>query len=204
MSNSIFSDPKKVALIVVDMQADFYAPNGGAAKRGKQVSQMNSVASKINQFVEAVHDKIGVTVFTKYLSGKGITPENLQRVANKENYSLMCERDSGLEEFSGVKVPNDALVIEKPHYEAFAYTNLLKILKGRSISIVLVVGVRTEVCVDATAKRSASEGFDTVIISDLVATYDDREQLHKEALSFFDKYYGFVMNSSEVKKELKL
>lgn len=201
---NIFSDPKKVALIVVDMQADFYASNGGAAKRGKKVSRMQSIVSKLSQFVDIVHDKIGIIVFTKYLSGKGVTPMNLQRVADKENYSLMCERGSGLEEFSGVEVPSDALIVEKPHYEAFAYTDLLEILKKRGISTVLVTGVRTEVCIDATAKRSASEGFDTVIISDLVATYDDKKSAHKYILSFFDKYYGFVLSSSEVKKGLKL
>lgn len=204
MTDSIFYDPKKVALIVVDMQVDFYAPNGGAVERGKQVGQMKATASKIDQFVKVVHNKIGLTVFTKYLSGEGITPANLQKVADKENYSLMCEKGSGLEEISGIEVPQDAVVIEKPHYDAFAYTDLLTMLKNKEIKTVLITGVRTEVCVDATAKRAVSEGFDTIIIDDLVATYNDKGQLHKDILAFFDKYYGFVMSSLEVKKELKV
>ncbi len=201
---NLFVEPKKVALIVIDMQADFYAPDGGAVKRGKLVSKMQSLPIKLNKSIQKVHDKIGLTVFTKYLSGKGITPLNLQRVADKEGYSLMCEQGSGLEEISGILIPKDAVVIKKPHFDAFAYTTLLKILKEHSISIVLVAGVRTEVCVDITAKRAASEGFDTVIIRDLVATYDDKEQVHQNVLSFFDKYYGFVLESSEIEKELRI
>lgn len=197
-------DPKTTALLVIDMQADFYAPEGGAVKRGKKVGKMQSVAKKIDQFIVQVDDKIGLLVFTKYISGKGITPVNLKKVADKEEYNLMCEKGSGLEEISGVRIPSNAIVIEKPHYDAFAYTNLLFLLKDKDIKTVLVTGVRTEVCVDATAKRAASEGFDTFILSDLVATYDDKDQVNEDVLFFFNKYYGYVTDSLNIIQELKL
>lgn len=196
--------PKTTALLVIDMQTDFYAQKGGAAKRGKKINKMQSVATKIDQFVSKVGNKIGLLIFTKYLSGKGVTPTNLQKVADKENYSLMCEKDSGLEEISGVKIPQNAIIIEKPHYDSFAYTNLLTLLKNKGIKTVLVTGVRTEVCVDATAKRAASEGFDTVVLSDLVATYDDKEQVNRDTLLFFGKYYGYVVDSLTIIQKLKL
>jgi nicotinamidase-related amidase len=194
--------PQKTALLVIDMQADFYAPNGGAAKRGKPVSKMQEVATKINQFISEIGGKVGLVVFTRYLSGKGITPQNLQNVAEKEKYNLMCEKGSGLEELSGVSVSQKAIIIDKPHFDAFAYTNLLKLLKDRGIETVLITGVRTEICVDATAKRTASEGFAAVIVSDLVATYDDKNQVQKDTLAFFDKYYGYVADSTILTKLL--
>ena len=192
--------PQKTALIVIDMQADFYAPSGGAAKRGKSVSQMREVATKINYFINEVGDKVELIIFTRYLSGGNITPRNLQDVAEKEKYNLMCEKGTGLEELSDVTVPHKAIIIDKPHYDAFAYTNLLRLLNEYDIETVLITGVRTEICVDATAKRAASEGFYSVIVSDLVATYDDKDQVQKEILAFFDKYYGYVMDSDALAK----
>jgi len=192
--------PQKTALIVIDMQADFYAPNGSTAKRGKSVSQMREVATKINQFINEVGDKVELIIFTRYVSGGNITPRNLQAVAEKEKYNLMCEKGTGLEELSDVTVPHEAIIIDKPHYDAFAYTNLLKLLKEHDIETVLITGVRTEVCVDATAKRAASEGFNSVIVGNLVATFDDKGQTQKEILAFFDKYYGYVMDSGTLTK----
>jgi len=191
-------NPQKTALLVIDMQADFYAPNGGAAKRGKLVSNMQNVATKINHFLDQINNKVSLIVFTKYISGTDVTPLNLQSVAKKERYDLACKKGTGQEDLSGVKVAPGAIVIEKPHYDAFAYTNLLTLMKERDIKTVLVAGVRTEVCVDATAKRAASEGFNTVIMSDLVATYDDKEQVHQGILEFFNKYYGYVLDSATV------
>jgi len=194
----ILAEPEKVALLVVDMQRDFYAPDGNTAKRGKPVVRMQGVAVKMDRFVKAMADKGVRTVFTRYVSGEGVTPINLKKVADKEGYSLACEKGSGLEEIFGVKVPEGVVVIDKPHFDAFAQTSLLEMLREKGIKTILITGVRTEICVDATAKRATSEGFDTIVISDLVATYDDKEDVHNQVLNFFDKYYGFVARSDIV------
>lgn len=94
------------------------------------------------------------------------------------------------------------LIIEKPHFDAFAYTNLLDILRKNYIETVLVTGVRTELCVDASAKRAASEGFRTILVSDLVSTYDDKQELQQSVLDFFSKYYGYSLSSDKVLKLL--
>jgi len=204
ISKFINMNTQNTALLVIDMQADFYAPDGKAAKRGKLVSEMQSVSGRVDDFAHALADSGVLVVLTKFIAGQGITPENLQIAVEKEGYDFPCIKGSGGEEFYEITPPKNATIIEKPHYDAFAYTNLGALLRKKHIRNVLVSGVRTEVCVDATAKRSALEGYETFIIKDLVATYDDRKSIHAGVLRFFQSYYGFVVTSREIESLLKI
>ena len=191
-------EPQSTALLVIDMQVDFISPQGKAAKRGKKLFQMQSITGKVEDFAQKCTDMGLLVVYTKFVSGKAITPANLNIAVLKEGSDLPCIKGSGGEELYGLKVPPGAMLIEKPHYDAFAYTNLKKLLTNKSIKNILVTGVRTEICVDTTAKRAAAEGYNTIIVSDLVATYDDRIVRHNEVLDSFNNYYGFVIDSQGV------
>lgn len=195
--------PHHTVLIVIDMQKDLYAPDGISAMRGRKVSHMQRLPEKINQFLKHIHSQVKLIVFTQYISGQNITPPNLALLAKMNNYSLLCKKGSRGEAFEGVSPPRGALIVQKPHYDAFAYTNLKNLFVSNKIKNVLVCGVRTEVCVEPTAKRAASEGFNTYIIKDLVATYDDKLRLHHEIFAHFAKYYGFVMSSHQILALLK-
>jgi ureidoacrylate peracid hydrolase len=193
-------NPKETALIVIDMQFDFYAPDGKAAKRGRPVTKMQNIVKKLEKFTKEFINMGGLVIFTRFISGENITPKNLKKAVEKEGGDFPCVKGSGGEEIYNIKVPKKAIIIDKPHYDAFAYTDLEKILKQNNIKNILISGIRTEVCVDATAKRSASEGYDTYIISDLAATYDDKYKIHDYFLDFFKNYYGSVLTSDEILK----
>ncbi len=204
ISKFINMNTRNTALLVIDMQADFYAPDGKAAKRGKLVSEMQNIARLIQNFSHTLAEAGVFVVLTKFIAGQGITPENLRIAVEKEGYDFPCIKGSGGEEFYGITPPKNATIMEKPHYDAFAYTNLGALLRKKYIRNVLISGVRTEVCVDATAKRSALEGYDTFIVKDLVATYDDRMSIHAKVLRFFQSYYGFVVTRREIENLLKI
>lgn len=198
ISKNLTLTPKNSALLVVDMQVDFYSPTGKAAKRGRPVSEMQKITKNLNDFAHKLSQAGVFVVMTKFIAGSGITPENLRKAVEKEGYDFPCIKGLGGEEFYDIKPPKNAIILEKPHYDAFAYTNLHNILKEKGIHNVLVSGVRTEICVDITSKRAASEGFDTFVVSDLVATYDDKKDAHNEVLQSFKKYYGYVLTSREI------
>jgi nicotinamidase-related amidase len=190
--------PGNTALIVIDMQVDFCSPAGFAAGRGKKLTRIRNIIGKLDIFARTLSDLGVFVVYTKFISGKGITPGNLARAVLSKKYVIPCARGSGGEDLYNIKVPTEAVVIEKPHYDSFAYTNVKQLLSERGIKNLLVTGLRTELCVDATAKRAATEGYDTFIISDLVATYDDKLKNHERVLDFFNTYYGFVIKSQDI------
>jgi len=194
--------PSNTALIVIDMQKDFCSSDGYAAKRGKLISKIQSIAKNIHAFAQTLADKGILVIYTRFVSGENITPKNLVTAVTKEGFHIPCTKGSGGEEFYLSTKPKNAIIIDKPHYDSFAYTDIQTILKNKNIRNVLITGVRTEVCVDATAKRAASEGYDVFILKDLVQTYDDHQSIHEYTLKFFNDYYGFVVNSNDILKEL--
>ncbi len=194
--------PQNTALIVIDMQKDFYAPDGYVVKRGKLVSKMYSITKKVERFAQTLANKGILVIYTRFISKDGITPKNLITAVTKEGFTFPCVKGSGGEEIYDCAIPKEAILIDKPHYDAFAYTNIQTLLKKRNIQNVLISGVRTEVCVDATAKRAASEGYNSFILSDLVQTYDGNQFIHEHTLAFFNDYYGFVVTSDDILQEL--
>jgi nicotinamidase-related amidase len=61
--------------------------------------------------------------------------------------------------------PGD-LVIRKTASDSFWGTNLQQELEARGINRVLVTGMQTQFCVDTTARRAASLGYDVTLVAD--------------------------------------
>jgi len=80
---------QNTALLVIDMQADFYAPDGKAVKHGKQVGDMQKIAPLIDEFTGNMPREI-LVVMTKYVTGLGITPKNLKTAIKKEGFDFPC------------------------------------------------------------------------------------------------------------------
>ena len=64
------------------------------------------------------------------------------------------------------------LVINKRASDAFYRTPLREALTARGVRHLVVTGVQTELCVDATCRRAASEGFDVTLVADGHTTED--------------------------------
>jgi nicotinamidase-related amidase len=70
----------------------------------------------------------------------------------------------------------DELVLSKTCGSAFAGTNIEYLLRNMQRSTVVVVGVVTGSCVQATAIDAAARGFTTLVVDDATATWSDEMQ----------------------------
>ena len=57
-------------------------------------------------------------------------------------------------------------VVEKTASDAFFETRLESVLSGADVSEIVVGGLQTEYCVDATCRAALSRGFDVTLIAD--------------------------------------
>ncbi len=65
------------------------------------------------------------------------------------------------------------LVIRKPETDAFYGTMLQQELEARGIAHLIVVGCKSEVCIDATCRRATNLGYHVTLVSDAHSTTDN-------------------------------
>jgi nicotinamidase-related amidase len=65
------------------------------------------------------------------------------------------------------------LVIRKPESDAFYATSLQKELDARGITHLVVVGCKTDHCVDATCRKATDLGYNVTLVADAHSTTDN-------------------------------
>jgi nicotinamidase-related amidase len=193
---NIHISPKECALLVVDVQVDFCSPSGMTARKHAN-SLMQALPAKINNFVLYFQPLGGLLVYLKAVIDPNNRPKNFLLMESIKGITRPTVKNTDGAEFYGLEIPKEAVIIEKSYMDAFAHAHLKEVLESRNIKHVLICGVRTEICVDMTARRACSEGYNVFVLRDLVATRDAAT-----ALMFIDAYYGFVVTTEKIKQLL--
>ena len=154
------------ALIVVDVQKDFL-PNGSLA-----APEGNKILKRLYEVIRLAK-KAGVCV----VATRDYHPANhMSFKAQGGPWPVHCVQGSKGAEFSE-GFPVELIDIEiqkgteasKEAYSGFEDTDLKEQLKTRNIKKVYAVGLTTEYCVWSTARDALQNGFDTVVLEDLIA-----------------------------------
>ncbi|MFM9972531.1 MAG: isochorismatase family protein [Burkholderiales bacterium] len=197
-------DPKKTALVVVDMQNFFMADGELMAANGSAdiVPNVNRLAREVRAaggfvvWIQALAEAPGTdgwepfhALFHEKAQGKRLGSMNI----NGEGFKLWPDMD--------VK-PEDERVIKK-RYSAFIQgaSNIEEVLRRRGTEMVLITGVATNVCCDSTGRDCMMRGLRTIMVSDGNASFTEDE--HQAALLNFITYFGDVQSTDEVVLRLK-
>jgi nicotinamidase/pyrazinamidase len=167
-------DPKRDALVVVDLQNDF-CPNGALAVR-----EGDAIVPVVNRYLERF-EKAGAPVFltrdwhpevtTHFKAYGGIWPPHC------------VQGTRGAEFHPSLKPPARAEVVSKgmdpsrDSYSAFhaedeSGRTLPDVLKARGIRRLYVGGLATDYCVRASALDALNEGFEVVVLTDAIGAVD--------------------------------
>lgn len=98
----------------------------------------------------------------------------------------------------------DELVFDKTFNSAFKGTDLENYLNNKGIKNVILVGMQTEYCIDATVKVAFEKGFKVTIPSALHTTTDNSWMTAQETIAFYQAMwhgrYGQVISLQELMK----
>ena len=144
--------PGNAALVVVDLQNDFLAVGGVFDRLGRDVTPLHRIVPKIADLIVMAHDLTLPVVFVKYVQCPWTESEVQleQRGRGRANERVCGEATWGAEFFQLTPAAQD-IVVPKHRYSAFINTDLDVFLRSRDIKTVVLTGVATNGCVEATS-----------------------------------------------------
>ena len=176
----------KTALLVIDIQKDYF--EGG---KYPLVNPLEA-AKKAYELLQCFREHKGHHI-------------HIQHISLKPDAAFFVKGDSGSDIHDAVAHFEGEPIVYKHYPNSFRETNLLEMLKEWGIERVVITGMMTHMCVDATARAAADFGFQVIIAEDACATRDlqygdttiPSELVHKSFLAAL-KSYGKVMKSEEI------
>jgi len=176
----------RTALIVVDVQKDYF-PGG----KHPLVNPLEA-AKNAYMLLQCFREHGGHHV-------------HIQHISKKPDAQFFISGDRGTDIHDSVAHFEGEPIVYKHDPNAFLNTNLLDLLKSWNIERVVICGMMTHLCVDATARAASDLGFQVIVAEDACATRDltfgdttiPAEQVHKASLAAL-KSYGKVMKSDEI------
>ena len=84
------------------------------------------------------------------------------------------------------------VVIRKPEADAFYGTTLQQEIEVRGISHLIVVGCKSEVCVDATCRRAINLGYNVTLVSDAHSTTDNAVLTAQQTIAYHNHILQMV------------
>ena len=176
----------KTALLVIDIQNDYF-PGG----KYPLVNPLEA-AQKAYMILQCFREQGGYHV-------------HIQHVSKKRDATFFISGDRGTDIHDSVAHFEGEPIVYKHEPNSFLNTNLLELLRGWEIERVVITGMMTHMCVDATARAASDFGFQVIVAEDACATRDLKygdttipaEYVHKAFLAAL-KWYGKVMKADNI------
>jgi nicotinamidase-related amidase len=174
-------EPKRLGLVVIDMQRDFVEPGGFGAALGNDVSRLTPIIPTLAKLVDAFRKRGLTIIHTKECHKPDLNdcpPAKRLRGGSKLKIGdkgpmgrILIEGEPGNDFIAALKPMPGELVIPKPGKGAFYATNLDGELKKRGISHLLFTGVTTEVCVQTSMREANDRGYECLLVEDATESY---------------------------------
>jgi nicotinamidase-related amidase len=175
------------ALVIVDIQNDYF-PGGLHPLVGPEAAAAN--ARRL------------LTAFR--LSGEPVV--HIQHVWDADDAEFMRPGTVGVEIHESVTPAAGERVIQKAHPNSFLDTSLEAELRTKAVEHVVICGMMTSMCVDATVRAAVDLGFEATVAHDACATCDlafageqiPARQVHGAFLAALGDGYAAVTATDEV------
>jgi len=190
-------DPRKTALIVVDMQNGFCLEEVAAAyvPYAKEiVPTINKLATAVRRtggkvfWIKQTVDAESAVAWSEWLGM--MTAETRRRLVTN-----LAPGSRGHELHAGLDVKSEDEIVQKYRFSAFVQgaSDLPQRLRAQDYDTVLITGTVTNVCCESSARDAMMLNFKTIMVSDANATRTDEE--HNATLSTFYAIFGDVMDT---------
>lgn len=161
----------KEALIVIDIQNDYFE-NGAW-----ELSGATEASIKAREIIDDFRVNNLPIAHIQHLASDGSAP-------------FFRPGTPGAEIHENVLPLEGEKVIQKFYPNSFKETDLLSYLQSQEVTKVVIVGMMTHMCVDATTRAAKDFGFDCTVISDACASKD--QELDGKLVKAADVHTAFL------------
>jgi nicotinamidase-related amidase len=176
----------KTSLLLIDIQNDYFP--GGKMELVAPLEAARKAYELLQCFRE--HDQHHV---------------HIQHVSTRPGATFLLPDGEGVNIHDSVAHFEGEPLVIKHYPNSFRETNLLELLREQQTERVVITGMMTHMCVDATARAAADLGFQVIVVEDACATRDLKYgdttipagHVHKAFLAAL-KSYGQVMTAEQV------
>ena len=174
------------ALILIDIQNDYFE-NGTMPLVGSTEASLNA---------RQILDKF---------RAEGWPIIHIQHIAARPSSTFFLPKTTGSDIHNNVKPTADEKVIIKHFPNSFRETELLEYLKSRNITDLVICGMMTHMCVDATVRAAKDLGFNCTVIGDACATRDLKindeiikaSEVHNSFLAALNGFYAIIKTTKQ-------
>jgi ureidoacrylate peracid hydrolase len=171
----------RTALLLIDCQVDFGAPDGAMARQGRDVTAAQAALAKAVALAEAARAGGVPVVFVRLLARPG--------------EGLCVEGTRGADFIGPLPLPGE-MIVSKSRFSAFTGTGLAEQLRAQGIDTVVLAGLTTECCIQASAWAAFELGFQVTLAADACAAYEN--ELHRHALKALELSGATIASSAEL------
>jgi nicotinamidase-related amidase len=177
----------KTALLLVDIQREYFP--GGAMPLDSPVE----AAVQARKLLAHFRENHLLAVFIQHVS---LSSEATSFVPSSPGVSL----------YTSIRpLPGEA-VIRKHHPNSFRETNLLELLRTDEVARLVICGMMTHMCIDATVRAACDHGFECIVAADACATRDlafagetvPSAMVQRAFLAALDGTYAEVTTTGEI------
>lgn len=174
----------KIVLLIVDVQNALINEHPYNGQR---------VIENIKKLILTARDNKKEVLYVRHNDGEGTELEN---------------GTYGWQIYDEISPNSNEVIFEKQYNSAFYKTNLKEYLDSKNIDTIILVGLQTEYCIDATCKSAFDYGYKIIMPEETNTTFDN-EYLSGEKLYEFYNYkiwnrrFASVIQVDEVVKILE-
>jgi len=191
-------DPKRTALLVIDMQNAFVAP--GAPM---EVPVARAIVAPINRLAAGLRRRGVTIVWVAHENRKdgrdwaGFFDAFVAPGRRAEAAAALAAGSELQKLWPELHVAAGDVRVAKNRYSALiaGASSLEKVLKERGIDTLLIAGTKTNVCCECTARDAMMLDYKVVLLSDCTAALSDDEQ--RATLENMIQQFGDVLTADE-------
>ncbi|MDD2215707.1 MAG: cysteine hydrolase [Eubacteriales bacterium] len=206
-------DPKKTALLIVDLQNEFVLRDFGEALEFKEMGEwerwipfhdrLDDIVIPNNQrLLKFFRDNNMVVTFGRIacLREDGLDRSPVQKSEGWNNM-LMPINGYAAQMIDELAPLENEIVVNKTTDSVTTGTNYLTLLRFMGIETVVVTGIVTDQCVASTVRGLADDGFKVICVEDCCAA--GSEELHNAELKIMNMIYCDVLSTDDTIELIK-